>query len=288
MPDLDQMTVRKLASHPRSRDGVAVPNTGTGLIYDYACWNWVLSGGTLIAAASTSNDSIIGNVLVMDYSDQNDIFATGIRDTAATTYHDRESRVDLLTMRNSLTAARTGGSRFSQGSLAQEEFLKALVRLMMRANGLTPIPYSPDNRFNVVVRSSEWWNTDHWALMLNLGLPRPIFVQTVPGYELRHSCNDVWDEGLPSVKVGLRELHQNQVDQLSAIPWSRCRMTAFGGNNLLNLRIDVCNNRIDTGIRAGQCWRCGYVLCPEHVLTRLRGQHGHTCPDCLLGTFVPL
>ncbi|HEX8245496.1 MAG TPA: hypothetical protein VF541_18435, partial [Longimicrobium sp.] len=47
MPLLTADQKLKLAGYVPQRDGHDVPQTSSGLVYDYACWNWTLSGGRL-------------------------------------------------------------------------------------------------------------------------------------------------------------------------------------------------------------------------------------------------
>ena len=257
MPILDEGQLRRLVSYERTRNGKQVPNTIRGDIFEYACWNWVLSGSTLRASDLTSNSSIIANVLVMDQMG----FPTGIQPAAARLYPGNDA--ELIQMAAVLPDATAAGPDFVQGNDAQSQFLGCLVRIMLRANGLEPIDYAADNPYNICIRSNNWWNTDHWALRLNPGAATLSFIQTVPDCPLMFSCSEVWDEGLPFVMVGLQELLQIQINQLSAVPFSGCR-----GWNTVRDRAGhpvryVCEAVLAAG--SGQCNNCGAVACPSHL-----------------------
>jgi hypothetical protein len=257
MATLDHNTLRKLVSYERTRDGQQVPNTITGNIFEYACWNWVLSGATLGANDLTSNSTIIANVLVMD----NMGFPTGIQQTAARVYPGNDA--ELARMAEVLPAATAAGADFIQDNAPQSEFLKCLGRIMLRANGLQPIDYAPQNVYNVIVRSSNWWNTDHWALRLNPGANTLSFIQTVPDRPLKFSCSTVWDEGLSFVAIGIQELLQNQVTQLSAVPYCKCRAWSNARDRARNLLTFYCEAVLAPG--SGQCSNCGAVACQPHL-----------------------
>jgi hypothetical protein len=258
MADLTENTLRKLASYQRTRGGVQVPNTINGNLYDYACWNWVLSGATLKDSDPTSNNSIIHNVLIM-----NDLggIPTGIKPTAAQLYPS--SAADLITMADILQQATDAGPKFIEGNGPQTQFLECLVRIMMRANGLTPIAASKDNPYNVLVRSSNWWNTDHWALRVKTIGIAVNFIQTVPEHPLMFSCNKVWDENLAGVSVGLQSLLQLQVDQLATVRICSCRAFTDHRERDLSVTRFLCEALLTAG--AGQCSNCGAVVCQPHL-----------------------
>ncbi len=130
MPKLDEQVMRRLASQPKSRDGLPVPN---GPPWDCACWNWALSGGTLAADSDTSISTIIELLLVLDFSDPNGVFPTAINFPLPIKADD----LDVQAMMTNLGPARTGGAQFHPSRPAQKAFLTALVRVMLRANGLT-------------------------------------------------------------------------------------------------------------------------------------------------------
>lgn len=257
MPALSDPVQRRLSSYTQTREGHQVPNTITGNIYDYACWNWVLSGGTLRDSDLTSISSIITNV----FNTNSMGFPVGIKNTAAQVYPGNDA--EFVRMGELLPTATDGGPNFNQDNAAQVEFLTCLVRVMLRANGLQPIQFSATNQCNIIVRSSNWWNTDHWALKIYCGPNAQQFVQTVPECPLMFSCSRVWDEHLPLVEVSISGLHQNQVDQLSTVTFSTCRGWVTKRGRAAQLVSYMCEAVLAAG--AGQCSVCGFVACPTHL-----------------------
>jgi hypothetical protein len=280
VPYLDPTTLRKLSSYPKTRDGREVPNTISGSVYDYACWNWALSGATLTDGSRTSNSSIINNTLTFNINPV--LLPTAVRPDAGQLYLGTDDYLDAMT--GSLQAALQGGAIFSENNAAQRTFLTNLASMMMYVNGLTPIAYSDNNTYNLVIRTSNWWNTDHWALRLNPGSQNAVqFIQTVPETPLMFSCSSVWDEGLGAIGIGVDGLHQNQVDQLSTVGWCPCRMWNQEANGPGDYR---CRAVLAAG--SGQCSRCGFVTCANHLgsyeLNRFvfgrRDTNQFICPAC--------
>ncbi|NPU10097.1 hypothetical protein HL666_04945 [Bradyrhizobium sp. 83002] len=259
MPNLPMAVIRRLFSYERSRNGQQVPNTINGPLYQYACWNWVLSGGTLTADDFKSNSSIIANVLNTDAMG----YPLGIKQDAAQQYPQEGNAVDLQRMAALLRDATMEGPELEQDCAPQTEFLECLVRIMLRVNGLEPIPFDADSRYNVIVRSKNWWNTDHWALRLYLGPAAKQQIQTVPDWPLMFSCSKVWDEDLAFVAVTIAGLHQNQVDQLATVPYSTCRGWVMRTKKEGGSFPFVCQAPIRSG--SGQCGRCGFVACEAHL-----------------------
>jgi len=257
MPVLPNATLKKLASYRRTRDGEQVPNTITGDVYEYACWNWVLSGATLKNTDLTSTKSIIENIMQLD----NFGFPTAIKPGASQVYQGNDA--EFVMMGQKLRDATMGGPDFEQSDVAQKDFLGCLVRIMLRANGLQPINFDAQNQYNVIVRSSNWWNTDHWALKLYAGPNATHYVQTVPETPLMFSCSEVWDEHLAFVEISISGLHQNQVDLLSTVPVCRCRAWVTKKDRDQRDVSYVCEAILAAG--AGQCSACGFVACQTHL-----------------------
>ncbi|MGJ5048983.1 hypothetical protein ACQR18_29270 [Bradyrhizobium oligotrophicum] len=257
MVHLSNEALRRLFSYRRTRDGTQVPNTITGNIYDYACWNWVLSGGTLTASDFKSSSSIINNVLEMTGSG----YPISVKPDAKNQYPGNDA--DFALLPGLLQAAQDEPGSFKQDNVEQCDFLRCLVRIMLRVNGLTPIAFSATNRYNVIVRSSDWWNTDHWALKLYLKQDATQFIQTVPELPLKFSCSNVWDEDLPFVEISIAGLHQNQVDQLDAVQFSTCRGWVTKLTRTRDTVAYLCQAELQAG--GGQCGNCAFVACQHHL-----------------------
>ncbi|MGJ5132055.1 hypothetical protein [Bradyrhizobium oligotrophicum] len=286
MPNLPNSVLRKLFSYEQSRNGKQIPNTINGSLYEYACWNWVLSGGTLTTDDFKSNSSIIANVLNTDVMG----YPLSIKQDAAQQYPQTGNADDLQRMSELLRGATMEGPELEQGCAVQREFLECLVRIMLRVNGLEPVQFDADNRLNVIVRSKNWWNTDHWALRLYLGPSAKQLIQTIPDWPLMFACSTAWDEDLAYVAVSIAGLHQNQIDQLATVPFSTCCAWVMRKPKEGESFPFICQAQIQSG--SGQCGRCGFVACDAHLgsydeagVFRWGAQdHGlHKCQRCREG-----
>ncbi|WP_291328935.1 hypothetical protein [Desulfovibrio sp. UCD-KL4C] len=128
-----------------------------------------------------------------------------------------------------------------------------MVRVILRTNGITPSG-NANGPYIVVMKSSDWWNTDHWAIGVNLPPNnRRMYIQTIPNVPVAHNCDVVWDENLPHVTVGITELLQAHVNVLNTVPKAPCR---------------ICGEKhgwFPSIVRKWhQCTRCGAIYCPTH------------------------
>ncbi|WP_444931131.1 hypothetical protein ACJJIF_04920 [Microbulbifer sp. SSSA002] len=252
MPILSDDVLLTLAGYTPTRDGYDIAATNTGTIYEYACWNWTLSGGVLAVNDPKSAPSIVDDLIVFDWQNNQGIYARGVNGAPAGNYPGSDP--DLTIMRDGLGAAQTvrGGPNVPF-TPAQSTFASALVRVMLRTNGITPSAVD-DGPYIVVMKSSDWWNTDHWAIGVNVPPNnRRIYIQTVPNVPVAHNCNVVWDEDLPDVTVGVTGLLQAHVDVLNQVPKAPCRTCG----DIHGWTPSVIN-------KWHQCTRCGAIYCPQH------------------------
>ena len=162
MPVLSNETKLILAGYVPSRNGHDIPTTNAGTIFQYACWNWTLSGGRLTVGDSKSAPSIVDDLIVFDWQNPHGIYAIGVNAAPHGNYPG--CAADLLIMQNQLAGARTvRAGLHTPFTGAQTAFASALVRVMLRVNGITPTGGGAGPYF-VVMKSSDWWNTDHWAV----------------------------------------------------------------------------------------------------------------------------
>lgn len=251
MPLLSQNTLLTLAAYAPSRDGVDIPSTSSGRVYEFACWNWTLSGGRWAASDPLSAPSMVDELIQFDFMDANGIFAVGVNHPPPVPGRYPGCNTDLNFMATNLGAARTvralGTTPFTP---QQTAFAEALVRVMLRANGLTP----GAGPYFVVMKSSEWWNTDHWAIGIDVPPNnRRMYVQTVPNTEVAHNCDRVWDEALPDVTVGITGLLQAHIDVLNTVPKAPCFTCAQSHGWLPSVASSW-----------HQCTQCGAIYCPTH------------------------
>ncbi len=258
MPDLSDATLLRLASYTKSRDGEPVPSTISGNVFENACWSWALSGGSLGVNDPTSPFTITNSICTYDPFTSDP--PTAMLPNLANLYPGSEAEIEA--MNEQFGAAVAAGANYGADA-SQAIFFRAYVRLVLRANGFTLLNSPVGAKYGIAVRSSNWWNTDHWAIRLfQPGDAMTTFVQTVTGTPLMFSCDRVWDEGLKGAVVGVQELKQSQVTQLSAVPWSTCR----AWNRNLKGQTFRCWGALKAG--AGQCSQCGFVCCADHLGSR--------------------
>lgn len=252
MPLLSNDTLLTLAGYAPSRDGEDIPGTDHGRIYEYACWNWTLSGGRLRVTDATSAPTIVDDLLVFNWQDVNEIFGAGVNPAPHGNYPG--CAPDIQIMRNQIAHARTPrANRTTPFTAPQIAFTSAMVRVMLRANGITPSG-GPIGTYVVVMKSSDWWSTDHWAIGVDVPPNnRRMYIQTIPNTPISHNCNVVWDEALPDVTVGITGLLQVHIDVLNTVPKAPCRTCG------------TAHGRMPSVIHSWhQCTTCGAIYCPTH------------------------
>lgn len=252
MPVLSNDTKLTLAGYFPTRNGYDIPSTNHGTIFQYACWNWTLSAGRLTVNNWNSAPSIVDDLIIFNWQDGQNIWATGVNPLP--NQYPAGCNADLLIMQNQLANARTPrAAPNTPFTAAQTAFASALVRVMLRANGITPTGggFGP---YFVVMKSSDWWNTDHWAVGVQLPPNnRRMYIQTVPNTPVAHNCDRVWDEHLPDVTVGIIGLLQKHVNVLNTVPKAPCQTCGKSHGwtpSILN--------------KWHQCTRCGAIYCPTH------------------------
>lgn len=212
-----QTQVRKLGTHPLSRDGIDLAGGLAETARPMACWNFALTG-TLVDA----NDPLSANVILNGNGDHNnpgaileirpgEMFCRGLTPNAVLANHPG-CGPELLTLANHFEDAT------NNEHVSQVHFVTALLRILAIKNGLDPD--GPDDSCQLHMASSNWYTWDHFALSfraLQPGRPR-IFVQTVTGEALSHACNTIWDEHLPfQVVVNLAALQPEQIQLINQV-----------------------------------------------------------------------
>lgn len=275
MPVLSNDTLLTLAGYIPSRNGHNIPSTASGPVYEYACWNWTLSGGRLTAQDPTSAPSIVDDLIVFDWQNQQGIYANALNGAPNGNYAG--CAADLLIMQNQLANAQTPRAGHNVPfTAAQTAFASAMVRIMLRVNGLTPTGGGA-GPYYVVMKSSDWWNTDHMAIGVEVPPNnRRMYIQTVPNHLVAHNCDRVWDEPLPDVTVGITGLLQAHINVLDTVAKAPCRAC----NAVHGWTPSVWNSW-------HQCTRCGAIFCPQDGAA-LAGKQGvfdetRTCGVALCG-----
>jgi hypothetical protein len=94
-----------LAGYAPTRNGHYISITNTGTIFQYACWNWTLSGGQLTVNDPKSAPSIVDDLIQFDWENKERIFANGVNAVPPGKYPECDA--DLKIMRDQLKEART-------------------------------------------------------------------------------------------------------------------------------------------------------------------------------------
>lgn len=252
---------------PRQRTGFAVPGTHTGNIYDNACWNWALTGGTGRIADPESAVSIWEDIIAMNILVEPPAVA-GVNNVDA---NYPGSGADFTLLRNNWVAAAGGNLA------AQATFKEAMLRIAARKNGLTvsvgPWANAP---YSLHMRTAEWYSWHHMGIGIELayrGAMRRTIVQTVPNTRVLHSCSVMWDEGQAETVIGLNSLKTAHVDVLDEVRVMCC----------------ICN-AVPVGLLMPtkgwhRCGHCSAVYCRVHkaaliVTTQKTTWNPHTVRTC--------
>jgi hypothetical protein len=254
------------------RGGYVTPGTTNGMVWDYACWNWALTGGVLHVNDPGSAMTIWEDIIQIDIQ-HNPPIMTGINNVQ-NKYPG--SGADFLTLNNQWQAAK-------QNRLAsQNAFKDAMLRIAARKNGLVPLPGPPglNTTYTLHMKTSEWESWHHMGIGIKLpygNQTRQTIVQTVPECPVMHGCSVMWDEGMAETVIGIQELlpqHVNILDRVGP-PDQWCCW--------------VCK-AVPTGSfrpRKGwhRCDRCFSVFCREHkaaldIFQRKKILNPHTTRIC--------
>lgn len=267
---IDLMDARPLAAAhplPRQRTGFAVPRTAAGNIYDIACWNWALTGGTGRMADRGSAQSIWEHIIDMDITVE-PVVVRGINNVGAS-YPGSAPDFMLLQLN---WAAAAGGNL-----VAQTTFKEAMLRIAARKNGLTVSAHPWANcAYTLHMKTADWYGWHHMGIGIDLayrGVMRRTIVQTVPHTAVWHGCSVMWDEGQPDTVIGIDSLKSAHVDVLNAVTVACC----------------ICHAVPIGLIRPTQGWhRCGHcsaAYCRVHkaglpVTTPKTRWNPHTVRTC--------
>lgn len=246
--------IRRMGTYTRVRDGYAVPNTNRGALFDCACWNWALTGGTVNANSNRNPQHIYDDIVQYDYDDANAIYAVGINDVDGN-YEGCDA--EFTALRDNLNNARAGQNG------AKRAIRLALMKIAARRNGLVPISDDTAGPYVLYMKTgaAEWWSWHHWGLGVRLPTGAFTIVQTVPNVAIDHGCSVMWDEALVETAISLNAIHRAQVDVMNRIPPPPVR----------NTRCLICNavhGQAPSIFNSWhQCPTCGATYCPTHGAT---------------------
>lgn len=198
MPILDHAQLVSLTSWPATRDGLTVPNTDSGNVYEHACWSWALTGGTGTVHTNTGADALYNAIVRKDPFVAGSACVTGIDRRAALAVGAEAWWIGVL--EKTWEGAKAGREK------DQKAFKMAMLMIIAKANGLQP--FLADNMrvtYSLHMRTDSWWHWDHWGLGIRYA-NRQVFVQTVPRTTLQHACSVMWDEHMKEVFVGIGQL----------------------------------------------------------------------------------
>ena len=231
MAILSQQQQRRLACYiaindakpvASQRNGFEVPGTDRGRVYEYACWNWALTGGTLTVAAPGSAVTIWEDIITMNILAEPPAPPNAINAVDA---HYPGSAAAFMTLRNQWTHARGGNVA------AQDAVKEAMVQIAARKNGLTPLVGAANPVYTIHMKTGahEWYGWHHMGIGIKLpyrGALRQTIVQTVPDTDVMHSCSVMWDEHLADTVIGVQELLREHVSHLDRVKYTCCACTA--------------------------------------------------------------
>lgn len=231
MATLSQQQQRRLACYitindakalAARRNGFEVPGTDHGRVYDYACWNWALTGGLLSAADPGSAVTIWEHIITMDIVAEPPAPPNAIN---AVDGHYPGSVAEFMTLRNNWANARLGNAG------AQDAIKDALMRIAARKNRLTPIVLAPNTVYTIHMKTGahEWYGWHHMGIGIKLpyqGGLRQTIVQTVPNTDVMHGCSVMWDEHLADTVIGVQELLREHVSYLENVKYKCCGCNA--------------------------------------------------------------
>ncbi|MDP9607103.1 UNVERIFIED_ORG: hypothetical protein J2W38_006924 [Variovorax paradoxus] len=264
---MDARPVAAPLGTPRQRSGFPVPGTGAGNVYDNACWNWALTGGTGRIRDPGSAVSVWEDIIAMNILVEPPIVA-GINNVDA---NYPGSGADFTLLRNNWVAAAGGNVA------AQDTFKEAMLRIAARKNGMTVsvLPIAACT-YTLHMKTAQWYSWHHMGIGINLsyrGAMRRTIVQTVPQTHVWHGCSVMWDEGQPDTVIGVSELKRAHVDVLDEVTVTCC----------------ICN-AVPLGLlRPTKGWhRCGHcsaVYCRVHkaalnIVTAKTTFNPHTVRTC--------
>jgi hypothetical protein len=253
MPTLNANQLLKLAGYLQrpglTRDGLEVPNTSSGNIYQYACWSWALTGGTASIHDRFSANKIFETIVLDDLAHLPDPeFASAIANV------DNQfpgCNAEFLILRTNLANAKLGIVA------AQNAFLTAMVTISARVNGLQPGPVA-GARYTLHIKSISWHGWDHWGIGIKLGPNNTqTYVQTVTDCPVKHACDRMWDEHRPfDISIDIGNLLQSQVDFLAKVKLAPCCQC-------VNLHSHGWLPSVKNFWQ--QCQTCGATYCSQHA-----------------------
>ncbi len=259
---LSLRTMRKLAAYHAHdhRNGIDVQTNQN--LTQAACWSWALTGTYLGVGSPFSANSIIDAIVNVDII-QEPPAPTGINDVRAQ-YPGSDGDFTAL-------AANFGNAQ-NGSAAAQTAFKTGILRILARANGLTPNA-NVAGAYTLHMKTGNWWSWDHFGLGVLINGNR-MFIQTVTGVPVAISCDRMWDESMPETVIGINDLlgtHVNFIDGIQRAPVGQAQCV-------------VCNQTHGIIPSVFNLWHscrvCGSVYCPTHVATLGGVVPGKTSRSC--------
>jgi hypothetical protein len=160
----------------------------------------------------------------------------------------------------------------SMDAAGQWAFMRAMLRVAARQNGLTPSDAATDYSLVMTTPGHEWYHWRHWGLAIHKD-GESIFIQTIPEAYVSLGSSILWDSDKPGFhteSIYLTELHAAHVHvlrQFLALP--RCHQCRI-----------VKPRRSSAVTRWSRC-DGGHFYCFTHAWALPRyAQRGYSMPGC--------
>lgn len=270
MPTLTAQKLRTLGAYALKRQHHVVPNTNAGGVYQAACWNWALTGGTVQPNNVNGAIAIYEAIVATQYDPLRDVtLPVAINNVDA---QFAGCNAYFTALRNNLANALAGNAG------AQNAFKVAMMSICAHMNGLGPNGAGDAGTYSLNMRTDTWWAWDHWGLGIR---PTPgaavMYVQTVPNCPVYHGCSTMWDEHLPLASIQLTQLLGSHVNVLNNVAFA----------DVYEARCTVCGTTHGSMPSLfnhwHQCGTCGTVYCPTHgaaLAGKLSWDRTRTCGRC--------
>jgi hypothetical protein len=247
----------QLPRGPKVEYDLWLPDTYNGAIttgeerqlWDCACWNWALcAGAERNVNAATSAMSL--------YSQTNPAMVQ------APTAFGSEPQL----------GAHWNDAVFLLDEDGQWAFMRAMLRVAARQNGLTPSDAATDYSLVMTTPGHEWYHWRHWGIAIHKD-GESIFIQTIPEAYISLGSSILWDSDKPGFHTesvyltGLHDAHVHVLRQFLALP--RCHQCRI-----------IKPRRSSVVTRWSRC-DAGHFYCFTHAWALPRySQRGYSMPGC--------
>lgn len=254
------------------------------MVLPAACWAWALRGTNRPINGADSAATLYANNnprrFILDGPQQGEVEYRVEMDVSAIPTNDPAVAAAI----NPLKAA--WDDAYLEGTDdARREFMRQMMAVAARVNGLTPSAVATPYRLYMTVPGNQWFHWQHWGIAVHhngtLG-----FAQTEPNVRLYIGSNILAEAHLPghlTAYIHLTALHDNHVNTIKAALMKPPLGAVWAADNTRNTCF-VCHAAFRRGLFTSgkhHCRRCGNVVCNNcsqnngrGILYRLRRRNG--------------